>query len=49
MLPLVEQNENNEIKMSIKNSNTSNILETHIPRYKDNDPPMAETIELVSY
>jgi hypothetical protein len=49
MLPFPEQKENNAIKMSIKNSSTSNIMETDTPRYNDNDPPRAETIVLVSY
>ena len=49
MLKFPEQKENNEMKMSIKNSSTSNIMETDIPRYNDNDPPIAETIVVVIY
>ena len=41
---LVEQNENNEISISITNSKTSNIIETDIPRYNESDPPIADII-----
>ena len=41
---LVVQNVNNEINMSTKNSNTSNIIETETPRYSERDPPIADII-----
>ena len=30
--------------MSTKSSNTSNNIDTEIPRYKDREPPIADTI-----
>ena len=45
---LVVQNVNNEIKMSTKNSKTSNIIETETPKYRERDPPIEDTKDPVN-
>ena len=42
--PFVVQKEKRLIRMSTKSSNTSNNIDTEIPRYKDREPPIADTI-----
>ena len=42
--PFVVQKEKRLIRMSTKSSNTSNNIDTEIPRYKDKEPPIADTM-----
>ena len=49
LFPFAAQNLNILIKKSIRNSSSSNIIDTDMPKYKDRAPPTAETIEPVIY
>ena len=42
--PFVVQKEKRLIRISTKSSNTSNNMDTEIPRYNDREPPIADTM-----